>query len=81
MLTGQVLFILCSPAQKQFNALYHTPLVTTTNVMFCGVATNKVLLNTPTMSYPMEMICMGAAFNRHCKIFFLSMLPQQLPQN
>lgn len=49
--------------------------------MFCGVATNKILLNTPTMSYPMERICMGAAFNRHCKIFFLGMLPQQLPQN
>ena len=38
--------------QKQFNALYHTPLVTTTNAMFCGVPTNKILLNTPPMSYP-----------------------------
>ena len=67
--------------QPEELALYHMPLVTTTNVMYCGVATNKMLLNTPTMSYPMEGIFMGAAFNWHCKIFFLSILPQQLPQH
>ena len=61
--------------QKQFNALYHMPLVTTTNVIFCGVATNKIPLNTPTINYPMERICMGAAFNRLARSFFWVCFP------